>query len=152
MDIKPAIWAIPLILLIAGVGAVRYWQNNQFEEAVDLLLRVEAIDVTTLCIVENYKCTRRLTSDDEIQGFLSAISDIEEFTTPKASNGESVTVLLLEPQSISIQARIRSEDDFAFGRIGLVDGAFSTTYVGSFRSEGLREWVESILGSSQSQE
>ena len=141
MNIKRLAWIVLLVLLIAGVAVVRYWQHEQFEETVDLLLSVEANEISSLCIVENYECIRRIVVDDEIGRFLSAIADIEEFTAPKASDGESVTVIVLEPQSIFIQARIRSDDNFAFGGLGFVDGAFSTKHVGSFKSKGLREWV-----------
>ena len=149
MTPSPRTWLFVLAALIAGVGSIQFWQGQKFEDTVEVLLTAKASDIEALCIMKNYTCAYRITQSAEISTFLSAIADVEKFSAPKASEGESVVELLVEPHGIGIQSRMRASDDFAFGSIGVVDGPRSTKTYGSFRSVQLRKWIESNIASTE---
>ncbi len=128
---------------IVGVASVQLWQDKHFDNTVDVLLGAEAGDLEALCVLESYTCARRIDDRGDLSGFLSSIADIEEYSARKAMGDELSVDLLVEPQGIVIQARTRANESFAFGSVGVIGAPQSTKVYGSFRSVGLKTWLDS---------
>lgn len=132
--LAPALLAVLIaytVLTVEGAG-----------QSIEELLALEAGDIDTLCIVENYECSYEISAKDQIASFLDAVADVEEYTYRKASEGELGVDVRIDPQKMVLQSRFRPEEGFAFGLIGYDKKPGTRIYRGAFKSIALKGWLE----------
>lgn len=111
----------------------------------DVLNSVNSENVDFLCVVKDDSCGLRISEKRQIEDFLSALEDLRRGSPRKASNGETVVSLIIEPQNLIIQARMVDGEDNVFGRMGTSNGNRFLTNDGYYRSVSLRNWIEEAL-------